>query len=316
MIGGLILQSLFLPVVLPILVLGSQAEPLIAITEEVQELLDARESLGKKVLLDSLDELGRAGDDSALELLGEIYDGALFGVEKNAAQACSYYERVQQIRADTLHNLATCYFIGDGRPKDHIRARILYKQAADLGYPKAKCAYGNMLIEAQGGDIDIDQGLALCRNAAEAGVADAQADLGGYYLLGKVIEKDAVEARKWFSAAAGQNHANASFVLAQIYWNGDGVDKDREKAEEWWEISYQAGRIDASFHLGRANGAKMFIYTDGKITAIDLKKMRAAREWFELALTNAYRAEQRAEAEKMIAMLDELSAKYDPQNTP
>lgn len=164
--------------------------------------------------------------------------------------------------------------------------------------------------------MDIDQGLALCREAAETGLADAQADLAGYLLLGKVIAKDAVEARKWFLAAAEQDHANASFVLAQIYWNGDGVDKNRDEAEKWWKISYQAGRKDASFHLGNANIAKMFIYTDDKITGVDLKKMQAAREWFELAKDNAYRPEQRAEAGKMLVMIEELSAKYGSQNTP
>jgi TPR repeat protein len=215
-----------------------------------------------------------------------------------------------------LHNLATCFHSGDGKAQDFSRARSLYKQAAEIGYPKAKCAYGNMLIAAEGGVKDIDQGLALCREAAEVGVADAQADLAGYLLLGKVVAKDAVEARKWLLAAANQKHANASIVLAQVYWNGDGVDKDHEEAEKWWKAAYQAGRQDASYFLGRANIAKMFIYTDGRITSVDLKKMQAAQEWFELAKDNAYRPEQRAEAGKMLVMIEKLSAKYGSQITP
>jgi len=314
------LQSLILQIVLPLLIVGAQtepspAEPEITVTEEVRELLNARDEIGIDAMLDSLDALGSKGDDSALELLGEIYSGA-FALEQDSFKACSYFERVKQVRPDTLHNLATCFYSGDGRPKDYTRARSLYKQAAELGYPKAKCAYGNMLIAAEGGERDVDQGLALCREAAETGLADAQADLAGYFLLGKVVAKDAVEARKWFLAAAQQKHANASFVLAQIYWNGDGVDKNREEAEKWWRISHQAGRKDASFHLGRAAIATMFSYVGEKITGIDLKKMGAAREWFKLANTNAYEPEQRAEAGKMLVMLDELSAKYDPRNTP
>ncbi|WP_417619110.1 tetratricopeptide repeat protein [Parasphingorhabdus sp.] len=314
-------QSLVMNMVLPMLIASAQdqsapAEPQITVTEEVRELLNARDEIGIDAMLDALDALGRKGDDSALELLGEIYAGAAFDYERDSAKACSYFGRVTQVRPDTLHNLATCFYSGDGRPQDYTQARLLYKQAAELGYAKAKCAYGNMLIAAQGGTMDIDQGLALCRKAAETGLADAQADLAGYLLLGKVIAKDAVEARKWFLAAAEQGHANASFVLAQIYWNGDGVDKNRDEAEKWWKISYQAGRKDASFHLGNANIAKMFIYTDDKITGVDLKKMQAAREWFELAKDNANRPEQRAEAGKMLVMIEELSAKYGSQNTP
>jgi len=315
------LQSPVLAMVLPMLIVSAQQEPSPAvpeasITEAVQALVNARDEIGNDRLLDSLDALGRDGDDSALELLGEIYSGAAFAVERDSAKACSYFERVKQVRPDTLHNLATCFYSGDGRPMDHSRARSLYKRAAELGYPKAKCAYGNMLIAAQGGASDIDQGLALCRDAAAAGLADAQADLAGYFLLGEVVAKDAAEARKWFLAAAEQKHANASFVLAQIYWNGDGVEKNREAAEKWWITSYRAGREDASFHLGNANMIKMFIYTDDKITGLDLKKMNIAREWFALAKTHAYQPEQRAEAERMLKMLDELSAEYDPQNNP
>lgn len=314
------LQSLLLQLVLPLLIVGAQTEPSpaeaeITVTEEVRDLLNARDEIGNVAMMDSLDALGRTGDDSALELLGEIHFGA-FGFERDNAKACSYFERVVEVRPDTLHNLATCSYSGDGRPKDYSQARSLYKQAAELGYPKAKCAYGNMLIAAEGGAMDIDRGMALCREAADAGVADAQADLAGYLLLGEVVAKDVVEARKWFMAAAEQKHANASFVLAQIYWNGDGVERNREEAEKWWKTSYQAGRKDASFHLGNANVTKMFIYTDDKITGIDLKKMKVAREWFELAKTNAYQPEQRAKSEKMLEMLDELSAKYDPQNSP
>lgn len=315
------LQSLVMNMVLPMLIASGQAEPSPAesqgtISEEVRELLNARDEIGTDVLLDSLDALGRKGDDSALEALGEIYSGTAFFAEPDRSKACSYFAQVKQVRPDTLHNLATCFHSGDGKAQDFSRARSLYKQAAEIGYPKAKCAYGNMLIAAEGGVKDIDQGLALCREAAELGVADAQADLAGYLLLGKVVAKDAVEARKWLLAAANQKHANASIVLAQVYWNGDGVDKDHEEAEKWWKAAYQAGRQDASYFLGRANIAKMFIYMDGRITSVDLKKMQAAQEWFELAKDNAYRPEQRAEAGKMLVMIEKLSAKYGSQITP
>ena len=297
------LQSLVMNMVLPMLIASGQAEPSPAesqgtISEEVRELLNARDEIGTDVLLDSLDALGRKGDDSALEALGEIYSGTAFFAEPDRSKACSYFAQVKQVRPDTLHNLATCFHSGDGKAQDFSRARSLYKQAAEIGYPKAKCAYGNMLIAAEGGVKDIDQGLALCREAAE------------------VVAKDAVEARKWLLAAANQKHANASFVLAQVYWNGDGADKDREEAEKWWKAAYQAGRQDASYFLGRANIAKMFIYTDGRITSVDLKKMQAAQEWFELAKDNAYRPEQRTEAGKMLVMIEKLSAKYGSQITP
>ena len=54
------------------------------------------------------------------------------------------------------------------------------------------------------------------KKRAEAGSATAQYDLGLRYLKGEGVEKNLVEARKWFEAAAKQGHPFAAKKLEEI----------------------------------------------------------------------------------------------------
>ena len=56
-------------------------------------------------------------------------------------------------------------------------------------------------------------GAANYRSAAEQGNADAQYLLGNCYIGGLGVEKDKVEAVKWFSKAAAQGNVKAQKIL-------------------------------------------------------------------------------------------------------
>jgi TPR repeat protein len=63
------------------------------------------------------------------------------------------------------------------------------------------------------------------KKRAETGSASAQFDLGKRYLVGDGVETNRVEARKWFEAAAKQEHEGAIARLKQM-------DAEREKEKE------------------------------------------------------------------------------------
>jgi len=195
---------------------------------------------------------------------------------------CTALEARPERNAEELQTLATCYFRGDGLPQDLPRARRLYAQAAELGYAKAGCALGNMMISGRGGPRDVAAGLALCRSAAEAGDADAQTDLGGYLLAGVVTPKDSAEARRWLTIAARQRHANAAFLLGQVYWNGDGTPKDRAEASRWWRVAHEGGRADAALLLGREAMSRVMRRAT-RPEEIDRIVLAEALRWFEIA---------------------------------
>ena len=220
------------------------------------------------------------------------------------SRSCDHMEKGNQ-HPEGLHNLATCYLTGNGRPVDLAKARDLYRQAADQGYAKSACAYGNMLIRGAGGRQEIAHGLELCRQAADAGTADAQTDYGGYLLTNQYTTKNAVEARRYLSMAAEKQQHNAEFLLGQIYCNGDGVEKDITQAAMWWIKAYDGGRRDAAFLIGNA---AMRVVADGAIAKREAPTVAVeqARKWLAIAAKEDFDPGRRAKASELLSLLEQL----------
>jgi hypothetical protein len=70
--------------------------------------------------------------------------------------------------------------------------------------------------------------------AAEQGYAMAQHGVGFMYLEGECVDKDPLEAIKWFEMAADQGMAGSQTTLAMMYEEGNGVPQDMEKAKAWY----------------------------------------------------------------------------------
>ena len=70
--------------------------------------------------------------------------------------------------------------------------------------------------------------------AAEQGDANAQFNLGAFYLEGIVVKQDYVKAFEWFKKAAEQGCVPAQFNLSECFARGEGVEIDSEKAAEWY----------------------------------------------------------------------------------
>ena len=250
-----------------------------------------------------LEALGAAGDRTAYALLGELSMLADRSGSGDSKRGCDYSEQAGR-HASALHNLATCYFVGNGRTKDLARSRALYGQAADMGFAKAACAFGNMLIAGLGGEADVPRGLDLCRRAADAGVPDAQTDYGGYLLIGRHVPKDAVLARRYLTLAAEKRHANASFLLGQIYWKGDGVGTDRAEAARWWRVSHDAGRPDAAYMIALEGLTRILEARQAK-SQIETRILRETEQWLKIA---AEKDSDPARRSRAVEMLRELAA--------
>lgn len=277
------------------------AEP--TMTPAVRALLDQRASMPAGEFAQKLETLA-ASDAVAAELLGEglMYGG--FGLPVDRARACQWFERGAGKRGDATHNLALCFEQGNGRPKDLARSRVLYAQAADLGWVQAKCALGNLLIGGQGGPVDAARGVALCREAAEAGNANAQTDYANFLLRGEIVPRDMVAARRWYTAAAEQKQPNAALVLGQIYWNADGVAADPVEAERWWRVAHEGGRADAAGLIAMAVVDRLITIREGK-KAIDRAVLPEAVKWLEIA---AARDPDPAQREKFAEQLKILTS--------
>lgn len=289
---------------LALVVLAASPSATVEVSPEVKALVAKHGTTFGPELEKGLETLRAQGDRTAAALLGEILmmPGRTGGPDYS--RSCAYSEAAGR-HASALHNLATCYFNGQGRPRDMAKARELYGRAAGMGFPKASCALGNMLISGTGGPPDVQRGLDLCREAADAGEPDAQTDFGGYLLTNKYISKNAVEARRYLSQAAEKGQPNAAFLLGQIYWNGDGVEKDLAAAAKWWKIAYEGGRADAARLLGAA--ALRQISSELKANrSVPAVVIGEAKQWFSIAAERDPNPDERRKASEAFKLIAEL----------
>jgi hypothetical protein len=85
--------------------------------------------------------------------------------------------------------------------------------------------------------------------AADAGLATAQADLGDMLLKGEAGPPDPAAAAPWLARAAAAGHPIAAFQLAQLYEAGSGVPKDVEAARKLYERAARSGMSEAEARL-------------------------------------------------------------------
>lgn len=301
-----------LEIILPILLQLSAAPDDFYQSEfsaEASAVVEQRDALDEQEIVAALEALAERGDDSALEVLGEIYNFGLFDIARDARRGCDYFDRVDGRRADALHNLATCYFNGDGRPQDFAKARELYVAAAEAGFAMSFCAYGNMLVRGEGGPVDAAEGIRLCRMTAVAGDADAQTDYGTYLLKGQGIERDPVTARFMLEQAALQEQRNAAYLLGQIHTRGDGTPVDHIAASEWFEKAYEWGREEAAYQAARSYMRRGYIQTEGGGATVSPDLLEQAKMWLNRALEVEQPASERyLEIEQLIVATDSLIA--------
>lgn len=106
-----------------------------------------------------------------------------------------------------------------------------------------------MLRKGQGVAKDPKAALSKMQQAADMGLATAQADLGEMLLNGEAGPRDVAAAVPWLARAAAAGHPIAAFQLGKLYEDGDGVPKDLENARRLYQIAAKAGVEGATERL-------------------------------------------------------------------
>lgn len=101
------------------------------------------------------------------------------------------------------------------------------------------------------------QAVKWYRKAADQGYGIAQTNLGLCYMKGQGVQQDYTEAVKWFRKAAAQGHASAQCLLATSYTTGHGVEQDYSEAVNWYRKAAEQGSA-------RAQGGLGYCYTLGR----------------------------------------------------
>lgn len=127
-----------------------------------------------------------------------------------------------------------------GENQEPKTAREMYERAKSLLQPNV-----------EGASSDFAGALEWTKRAAEAGLLQAQTDLGALYMYGgHGVSRDMAEARKWFGRAMEQGSKEAGVFMGIMYSEGLGVEKDARKAVSYWRPAAEAGIAEAQYRLG------------------------------------------------------------------
>jgi TPR repeat protein len=220
----------------------------------------------KRLFTDTL-KSARLGLADAQYEVGLMYANGI-GVTKSIGQAVHWVrESAQRGFAAAQYLLATRFEAGEGVPQSEHQALIWYAKAAEQGHAKAMFRAGKLFEKSHQA-----QAAELYQQAANAGLAEAQAALGHAFEFGEGVDRDLSMAVRWYTEAAGQGLAAAQCALAELYAEGKGVERDTAKAIEWWQKAASQDHLGAQVALEFIEAASPSVSPNG------VKNRRAASE--------------------------------------
>jgi TPR repeat protein len=258
-----------------------------------------------------LTAMADAGAADAQYYAGVMYIFGRGQIPRDPAKGCAYEQKASASRADAMHMVGACYQNGGFGAPDKAQAEAAYTRASAMGFPKSKCALGQMLMTDP---AQADRGVSLCKEAAKAGDVDAQKAVAAAYVGGTAVKPDHGEARKWYDMAAKQNDLDSMRTLGSMYVSGDGGKKDTKKALELWMAGEKAGDPMAPILVADQLFSQI---TGGKTPApgqykfkggVPVQDIGVVEDWYKEAAKVDPRPEVRSKADYALKILASLKS--------
>jgi len=106
-------------------------------------------------------------------------------------------------------------------------------RANKMALPSYQFLYGDMLAYAVCVDRNVELGVYYMRQAAQQGLAAALEQLGRYYDIGRLVQKDKAMAVTYLREASAQGNLKAQLRLVNLFNQGFGSPRDYEDAYRW-----------------------------------------------------------------------------------
>jgi TPR repeat protein len=136
------------------------------------------------------------------------------------------------------------------------------RRKAEGGSGFAQLTLGTTYLLGLHGVFDPKQAFVLIQKAAESGVPEAQAILGGAYYSGGNVPKDREKARYWYSLAAKGEHVPVLPNLAYMEMVGEGGPKDTASAVARFRQAADKHIVKALYWMGRLHEAGSLLPLD------------------------------------------------------
>lgn len=190
------------------------------------------------------------GDPEGLYMLGTMtYEGK--GVAANEKEAFRLYEEAaekghtdSQMLTGTQHMYLAMRQPPESkaREEEYRKAAEWFKKAGEKKQPEAMLWYGDMQLRGLGGIAKNEKaGLARIEEAATLHNANAMAVLGGYYLEGKVVNRDYRKAYKYLLLSQRNGNQNARLGVKMVEDKlSEGERKAVREEVTQWEAKHPA----------------------------------------------------------------------------
>ncbi len=218
-----------------------------------------------------LEQLIAGGDAEAKGLLGMMILRGVDGHKPDVEQGRKLLETAAlQNDIGAQRNLAQLYFLGgftNGIPQ-YSEAYKYVDPLATKRDPVGMYYASKYFLEGLLGVRNLDVGLQLLKDSAQAGYRNAQYDLALLYRRGlPKSDPDPKLALYWFEHAAKQNHANASYEAGMSYLLGLGTAINTDKAVALLNSAGSLGNPEAPVTLAK-------LYQTGKGVPLNFNKAR------------------------------------------
>lgn len=211
---------------------------------------------------------------------------------------------------------------GRGADKNVDEGLNWFHKAAETGKSQAWYDIGFVYSNGLKSAPDMTEAMKNFRKGAELGNADCQTSMGLFYQAGEKIpggvKADPVEAVKWYTLAAEQNHTEAIQHLAMMSAMGMGVTQDYAVAERWFRKGAELGNADCIWGLGQCyldgKGVKQdtlqaYVLFSASLDGVENAEQKQAMTERRDKLGITLSAEQLKKAEPLIAEWKKKSAK-------
>ena len=132
---------------------------------------------------------------------------------------------------------------------DVAKARELFAEAALAGDARAQFNLGRLYLDGEGGPRNYAQALTWNQKAADQGIPGAQFNLGRMFEEGLGVRRDPERAATWYEKAAARGFASAQVRLGDMLAAGRGAAVDLKRAAELYGAAAEQGDADAQFKV-------------------------------------------------------------------
>ncbi len=153
--------------------------------------------------------------------------------------------------AEVAFELAWACSLGEAVPQDLARAAMLYKKAADAGVVQAQYNLGMLYYDGRGVEQDYVQAAELFLSAAtDHGHSDSQFSLGVMHEWGQGVPQDYARAMQLYKMVADKGVAKGFHNMGNLIANGKGVPADLARAARLFRRSLALGFEQSRVNLG------------------------------------------------------------------